>query len=175
MTNQDITFIPYHKAPNKGAIAKLYRTAFPRAERAPLWLLKCLAKQGECDFSGCYSEGRFVGLTVAVGQSDFTYLFFLAVEEGARSHGFGGRILEEVKAHYAGRPVVLDMEERNASAPNAEHRERRYRFYEKHGFAPAGYTYTFKGVTYEVLLFGGEVTKDRYYAFLKERIPRFHN
>ena len=175
MTNQDITFIPYHSAPQKGAIRKLYRTAFPKAERAPFLLLRRLAKKGECAFSGCYREGKFVGLTVAVEQPDFTYLFFLAVEEGARSHGFGGRILEAVKEHYAGMPVVLDMEERNASAPNREQRERRYRFYEKHGFAPAGYTYTFKGVTYEVLSFGGEVTKERYYAFLKERIPRFHN
>ena len=175
MTNQAITFIPYHDAPNKGAIRKLYRTAFPKAERAPFLLLRRLAKKGECAFSGCYQEGKFVGLTVAVEQTDFTYLFFLAVEEGARSHGFGGRILEAVKEHYAGKPVVLDMEERNASASNREQRERRYRFYEKHGFAPAGYTYTFKGVTYEVLSFGGEVTKERYYAFLKERIPRFHN
>ena len=175
MTNQAITFIPYHDAPNKGAIRKLYRTAFPKAERAPFLLLRRLAKKGECAFSGCYQEGKFVGLTVAVEQPDLTYLFFLAVEEGARSHGFGGRILEAVKERYAGMPVVLDMEERNASAPNREQRERRYRFYEKHGFSPAGYTYTFKGVTYEVLSFGGEVTKERYYAFLKERIPRFHN
>ena len=160
MTNQAITFIPYHDAPNKGAIRKLYRTAFPKAERAPFLLLRRLAKKGECAFSGCYAEGKFVGLTVAVEQPDLTYLFFLAVEEGARSHGFGGRILEAVKERYAGMPVVLDMEARNASAPN---------------FSPAGYTYTFKGVTYEVLFFGGEVTKERYYAFLKERIPRFHN
>ncbi len=172
---QDIQFIPYASAPHKGALRKLYRTAFPKAERAPLFHLIRLAKKGECAFSGCYSDGAFVGLTVAIERSDLVYLFFLAVSPDARSQGFGGRILERVKEEYKGRPVVLDMEERDPSASNAEQRERRYRFYEKHGFTPAGYTYTYNKVTYEVLVWGGEVTKERYYEFLKERIPRFYN
>ena len=175
MTNQAITFIPYHDAPNKGALKKLYRTAFPKAERAPLPLLIRLSKRGECAFSGCYREGKFVGLTVAIERPAFAYLFFLAVEESVRSHGFGGSILEAVKARYRGKPLVLDMEERDAAAPNAAQRERRSCFYEKHGFAPAGFTYSYNGVTYEVLSFGGEVTKEAYYAFLKERIASFRN
>ena len=172
---QTLKCIPYHSTPRKGALKALYRTAFPRAERAPLLHLIRLAKKGECAFSGWYEGETFVGLTVAIQRADFTYLFFLAVSGEVRSKGYGGRILEEVKEQYKAKPVVLDMEERSAQASNAEQRERRYRFYEKHGFVPAGYTYTYNGVTYEVLVWGGEVTKERYYAFLKERIPRFYN
>lgn len=164
--------ILYRDAPDRDAVKRLYRSAFPKAERSPWRRLVRLSGSGACEFRAYYEENALVGLTVVIERETFVYLFFLAVDGSMRSRGYGGSILEETVARYSGKCTVLDMEKRMLGN---EQRMRRFSFYGSHGFYPTGFEYTFRGVSYETLCRGSGFSAAEYAAFLRERLKTFKN
>lgn len=166
-----LTALPYRKAKNKRQIKKLYRSAFPKEERAP-WR-RFLHGSFRSEIEVYYDEGEFVGFTVSLPTDTFYYVFYLAVADGARSKGYGGAILERV---CAGRSlVVLDMEKVDESAPNYEQRLKRRAFYERNGFSITPVEYTVFGVRYSVMCKGEGFDEAEYRAFFRRRFARFLN
>ncbi len=173
MQDKTLRAVGYAAAHNKREIKRLYRRAFPAAERAP-W--RYFLRAGEAAQIVSYElDGAFVGFTISLPTPEFYYVFYLAIDEAARGRGCGSMILNEIVRTHGDLPVVLDMEAIDPAAPNAEQRVRRLHFYERNGFALTGYRYTAFGVTYDVLCRGGAFPAAAYTAFLRSRIKRFRN
>ena len=59
--------------------------------------------------------------------------------------------------------IVLDMEQLDDQADNAQERRSRRDFYIRNGFKGTGYWYRFFHVDYELLFYGGIVTGKEYH------------
>lgn len=179
-------------------VKKLYRRAFPLAERAPFAQLmrwsdgrraqmyalydESTLKRGQCEKAYGESDagsrrgesvGEWIGLAYFVRYKDILYLFYLAIDESRRGSGYGSALLTAVRRHFAGMRVILNIEEVADTAPNFRERRKRKSFYEKNGFHGMGYTVKELGVVYETLGMGETVTKSEYIALMRSLIGRF--
>lgn len=145
---------------------RLYYEAFPKAEQLPLFYLKRKAKQPCEDCIGVYDDNRFVGLLCLIYHKDTVLVFYFAVSGDVRGHGYGSHILTALKEECAGKRIVLYVEPLDEGSDNNDQRIRRKAFYARNGFSECGYQITENGVTYDVLSFGGQVTRDELRALL---------
>lgn len=166
---------------------EIYREAFPKAERVPLFLLKRAAKTPRADCFAFFDDEaeklsanagekcaaadkrdkrRAAGIAYFSHGKDFTYLFFLAVRKDARGKNYGSQILQKTRELYPGRRVCLNIEELNETVADYAMRVRRKKFYEKNGFTPCGYKVIENKVVFEMLSFGGDVSYEEYRAML---------
>lgn len=118
-------------------------------------------------------DGKWIGLAYFVRYRDVLYLFYLAIDENSQGKGYGSALLAAVRRHFAGRRVILNIEEVTDTAPNYEERIKRKHFYEKNGFHEMGYTVKELGVVYEMLGMGETVTRKEYIALMRSLIGRF--
>ncbi len=68
----------------------LYKEAFPKEERAPLFFLKAKAKKKVSDCFGIYDEDTFVGLLNLIYHKDIVFVFYFAVRGDLRGKGLSG-------------------------------------------------------------------------------------
>ena len=129
----------------------LYLRAFPEDERIPWALIRLLSLRRGVDLVAWWDQPAGptraarpdpVALTWTVRRpgSRLLYLFYLAVDDDARSRGVGTRLLAELERRHPGCTIVLDIEPVIAEADNAEQRRRRFSFYERSGFRDTGYS-----------------------------------
>lgn len=157
-------------------IKKLYKEAFPKYERAPMWLLKKLAKKNESGFYGIYDEEKFVGLLYNVYYEDIVFIFYLAIDEKLRGQGYGSKIIQLIKHKYSERRIILNIEKVDSSYKNNEQRIRRKKFYEKNGFFSLNYTVKEGPEIYEMLCYSknnSKVSKEEYFKLLKNFFGSF--
>lgn len=118
---------------------RLYRSAFPKEEQVPFFVLRFLTLIKGVDLI-CYRENDdFCGFTYTVTEGNVVFVLFFAVNEALRGQGYGSSILKFLRKKNPGRTVILNVEPLDPEAENAEERVRRVRFYEKNGFFDAGY------------------------------------
>ena len=160
-----ITLEPYRKETEKQYRA-LYLSAFPEEERAPWWLLKRRAKQGRAEALAAMDDGKFAGMAYVVTLGDMAYLFYLAVEEGQRGRGTGGKIIAALRERFPDKRIYLASEQRDESAGNYPQRESRHRFYLANGFRDWDITIKEGPVTYDVMGMGTPVTPPEYRALI---------
>lgn len=170
MKMENLTF--ESAARHKKEIKRLYRTAFPKEERAPLFFLYRRARQGIADFCAVLDGEKFVGLTYAAGTETVVTLMFLAIEDGERGRGYGSRILKAVREKYRGRRLFLNIEPLDTAADNYEQRVKRKAFYERNGFSGLDYTVREAGVTYDMMTCGGYVSLEEYRAVMERCLGR---
>ena len=147
-----ITLEPYRKETEKQYRA-LYLSAFPEEERAPWWLLKRRAKQGRAEALAAMDDGKFAGMAYVVTLGDMAYLFYLAVEEGQRGRGTGGKIIAALRERFPDKRIYPQ-------------RESRHRFYLANGFRDWDITIKEGPVTYDVMGMGTPVTPPEYRALI---------
>lgn len=148
--------------PEYGRVKDLYKSAFPKDERAPFPLLAHKAKMGRAEFLIAFDGDRFVGLAYMVCSDGFAYLFYLAVDKSLRAKGYGSAILSALKKRYSDKTLFLALEELDEAAPNINERKRRREFYEKNGFTGIPYKLKEASVIYDVMSIGGIVTPRDY-------------
>lgn len=148
-------------------ISRLYRTAFPADERAPMLLLAIKSRDENVDFWGIYANGKWVGLAYVISAGTASYLFYLALSENMRGKGIGSKALQAVLMQYEGQRVFLALEQLDESAENSEERIRRRSFYLKNGFKPLPLTIREASVTYDVMG-TGEVQPKEYESMMKK-------
>ncbi|MFD1432787.1 GNAT family N-acetyltransferase [Lacticaseibacillus yichunensis] len=149
-------------------IKRLYFSAFPAAERAPLRSLLRAAQRPGKEFFAYYHDHQFVGFSYLVTSGDLAYLMFLAVDDKLRGKGYGSQILEAVAAGRPTARLLLNTEVLDADAPNALTRQRRREFYENNGFVSSGWQVTEFGVDYELMCRPGRVSPDEYRDLTKK-------
>ncbi len=166
-TNRNIILEHYHnnKKYNKH-LKKLYKSAFPREERAPFFVIMSKVKKEKADMLIAKDEETFIGLVYTVCYKDLVYIFYFAINEGLRGKGYGGKVLTALKEKYNGKRIFLAREQLDKSAPNYNQRLKRHSFYLHNGFEDLGCKIKEAGVIYDVMGIGGHVLPEEYNALI---------
>lgn len=138
------------KLPEYPDICKLLKTAFPRSEQIPVWILQLLAFRKDVNFRAFYDEDQFCGVLYTAEDDKYIFVLYLAVHAKVQSKGYGSMILRWLQKHSS-KNIVLNVEAENPSAENANQRENRIRFYCRNGITDTGYLFQDAGETYSVL------------------------
>ena len=133
---------------------QLYLEAFPDYERIPMSRLTMFTWRPEAEFLGYFDEQQFVGFAYVVELGRYLYILYLAVEQDARGHGYGSRMLDQLREMYPDHLFVLEIEPVEPNADNYDQRVARQAFYERNGFSPAGFDSYEDSVRYTMLILG---------------------
>ncbi len=129
----------------------LMKSAFPRKELVPLWLLRLFSLRKGASFLSFRDGEKFVAAAYIVEYDDNLSIFYLAVSPDARGKGYGSMILDYVKEKGKGKNVNLDVEALDTSAENIAERLKRVEFYRRNGIVDTGYRLWDNGIKYMVL------------------------
>lgn len=158
----------------KKEIKKLYRSAFPANERAPLFLLFKRTNNGRDLFSAVSCDGKFIGLVYTISIEKLTYVFFLAIKEELRGKGYGSKILDKIKNDSMDKTVILMIEDtKKENCDNLNERLERLKFYEKNGFLRLNIQINEAGVDYELLGTNKDVTQADFLSLMKKYVGSF--
>lgn len=128
------------RLPRYRDVIALYRRAFPREERMPVWQLRLMTLCTGVDLRAWFDAETLAGMTYTIESPTMVWLLYLAVDDSVRSRGYGSSILAHVRRAAAGRVVVLEIEPLDEASPNIDQRRRRLLFYERNGFTLTGDT-----------------------------------
>lgn len=149
-------------------IKQLYKTAFPRYERKPLWIVRMKHHKGEADILVMEQDGEFVGFAITVNELDMVLLDYFAIDKEKRSGGLGGQALRLLQKKYSTKRFFLEIECEDDSADNATERVRRKAFYLRNGMSELGVKANVYTVDMELLGYNCQVSfedyKKLYYA-----------
>ena len=164
----NITQKTFRVAPDKAQIQTLYRTAFPKEEQLPWWVLRLAAASGRSELTAYYADGRFCAMTFSATAGDVFYVMFFAVEESLRGQGYGSAVLAHLKQTNPDKTILLNVEIPEAAAPNYAQRLQRMAFYRKNGFVDSGYNIREVGGVFRILSSTGKMDAEAYQkVFLK--------
>ncbi len=154
-------------SPDFAKTKRLYQTAFPRNERAPLArLMKRTADENAVMF-GIYDGAIWVGLLYVLNRDDLSYIFYFAIDDEKRGKGYGTAAMREFQRLYAGRRIFLAAEQRDPSAENYAERCRRADFYLRCGFSEMHMKIREASVVYDVFGVGGNVAPEEYEEMMR--------
>ncbi len=146
----------------KDDITPLYLSAFPEDERPPVDIFFYKGNDEAFDIIAFYEED-FVGFASLIHYKEYTYVFFLAVKDEYRGHGYGTKILSYLKKQYQNRVIILCFEEVDPKYEDYPNRIRRKQFYLKNGFIDNHLKSCEYGVIYDIFYYGDhQITFDDY-------------
>lgn len=151
-----------------GKVRRLYNSAFPADERAPIGLLTLKSYKDNVDFWSLYADGGWVGLAYVVNGEDLSYLFYFAVSAEKRGKGIGSKCLKALKNFYSGRRLFLALEQLDETAENYPERLKRREFYLKNGLKPIAGTIREAAVVYDIMGAGGDIQPHEYENMMKK-------
>ena len=96
---------------------RLYRSAFPRAERKPFSVILQKYREGKMDIWCLERAGSFLGLVITINGPSLILVDYLAVAENARGRGVGTAALDAIRTCYKGRDIFLEIESVYDEAP----------------------------------------------------------
>ena len=158
-------------SPDFGKISKLYKTAFPSDERAPMMVLAAKSGREGVDFWGIYADGEWIGLAYVLTEGEVSYLFYFALSEEFRGKGLGSRSLQALKKKYAGKRLFLALEQLDESAENYSERLKRREFYLRNGLKPINCTIREASVIYDVMG-TGDVLPEEYETMMRNYLGK---
>lgn len=132
-------------------VRRLYRDAFPRAERKPLAIIRRMCRRGKSDVWVFAQDGRFAGFAATVNGDGTVLLDYLAVTEEMRGRGVGSAALAALAEAYGERGMFVEIECADMPGEDQDLRRRRRAFYERAGFVPCGTAARVFGVPMELL------------------------
>lgn len=154
-------------------IFTLYRSAFPKSERKPFWVIRAMQKQGKSDIWYFEENGSFRGLATTVKDGNRVLLDYFAVTGRDRGQGNGGKMLELILKTYEGQELFGEIEVEDPQAENNADRIRRKAFYLRHGLRALGTRVSLFGVEMELLTNGFTLSYQEYLAFYCKNIGEF--
>lgn len=138
-------------------IRRLYREAFPAAERKPFRIILKKMREGTVDLFAIAAGERFLGLMVAFRYGELLLLDYFAVAADARSLGIGAKAIELLRDRFPDSRILLEIEEGSESEML-----RRKAFYLRHRFREAGLRVWLFGVPMEILTDKGTLVWEEY-------------
>lgn len=96
------------------------------------------ASDTNTDVLGIYDGNTPIGFAVILKNAECGYIYFIAVDQRLRSHGYGSAALKKLLNAYAPLQLILDFEEIDPAADNSVQRLRRKQFYLRNGFHETG-------------------------------------
>lgn len=151
-------------------IRRLYRSAFPRAERKPFWLIQGRSKKGAMEIL-TIEENGFAGLAIMMYHKENVLLDYFAVEEEKRGCGTGAKALHMLKEKYKDKRFLLEIE--LPDGKDDEIKIRRKNFYLRNGMGETGQKVILFGVPMEILTTGFDIDFDEYLDIYKNTLGMF--
>lgn len=146
---------------------KINFEAFPPNERLEFDRIFDFADRENVDFLGIYDNALPVGFILFLKNSECGYVYFFAIDKNSRSKGYGGAALKKLAETYPELQIILDFEEIDPNAENAEQRLKRKSFYLRNGFCETG-NYTFLNEQrFEVVCTKGELNRVAFKKLIK--------
>ena len=145
----------------------LYYRAFPKNER------RSFPELVENRFGGtevfCFYDGEtFVGMACLLNTPTISHIIYLAVDESLRGNGYGSKALELLHQSKPGKKIMVDIEVPDELAENVEQRRMRKKFYLRAGYEETPVKYEWRHEDYEILSFGGQISKAEYDSFWED-------
>ncbi len=154
-------------------IRKLYKKAFPRAERKPLSIIKSMQKSRKSDVWFFEKDGRFVGFAATINGDEIILLDYLAVDTACRGMGIGSEILKTLRQQYTGKGVFVEIERVKEGADASDHRRKRKQFYITNGMTELDVTAKVFGVEMELMGWDCHLDFDAYQSFYRNYYSEF--
>lgn len=153
----------------KRDVTNLYKTAFPKNERAPIFFLFSKTRHKENKFYAALKDNEFVGLVYTIRKENLLYIFYLAVEKEKRGNGYGSEILKTIKNMYSDCVLLLEIEDTTLTdADNYFERINRLKFYQKNGYSQTYIYLNEAGVDFELLGTAGNVRQSEFLSLMKK-------
>lgn len=151
------------------ACFRLYRAAFPRAERKPVLQLLRARQRAKAELLGIFDDANILcGIAILLKNDTHALLDYFAVMPKSRGEGIGSRALALLRDHCGDRRFLLEIEQCDIPCENKEQRLRRRRFYLRNGMQPSGMLVLQNGVRLEVLCCGGDTSFAQYHTLIRE-------
>lgn len=100
-------------------IRRLYKEAFPAAERKPFSLIQCKCREGATEMLAIEDEdGAFLGLAITILDRDIALLDYFAIAPECREGGIGSAAFGLLKKRYEKKRFLLEIE--NTAAESIE-------------------------------------------------------
>ena len=103
---------------------------------------------------------------------------YLAISDAVRGKVYGSAVLQAVQKKYAGKRIILNIEEMDETGPNYAQRVKRKAFYQKNGFEILDYKVREISTTYDMMSCGGYVLQTQYersYGVIYRKVPVFYH
>lgn len=150
---------------------RLYRSAFPKAERRPFSSILSMSQSGQVDVWYFEEDDHFAGLATTInGDNSLVLLDYFAVSPGHRDQGWGSKMLKMLLTQYHGQHLFGEIEAQDPTADNAQDRIRRKKFYLRLGLQELGIHIRFFGVEMELLSNGYPLTYPEYENFYRKAL-----
>lgn len=148
----------------KELIYELYMEAFPENERKPFELMVEKCRQGMMEMLVIEGEeGQFAGLAIMILYKDIALLDYFAISPSMRGQQIGSGVLALLKERYAGRRLLIEIEDVEEEADNTGERIRRKAFYLRNGMCEMPYRVWLFGVKMQIFTSGGDVDYEAYH------------
>lgn len=146
-------------------IENLYNEAFPENERKPFSLILQKCHTGHMEILKVEDDShKFVGLVIMVLYDDLALLDYFAISPTVRNSGYGSHVLECLNERYAGKRLIIEIEDPEIPSDNTPERIRRKAFYLKNGMTIMSFKVNYFGTEMLILTNGATVTYDEYDA-----------
>ena len=145
-------------------VRELYHDAFSRKERMPFSMIQTGAVPGS-ELIIYSVKGEFVGFAAVLTQGDLTNILYFAVVKELRGRGFGSAILVDLRQRYLGKLLAADIELPDKQTRKYQERLLRKDFFQNHSYQESGAGWHFKGTNHIVMVHGGNLTRETYWAF----------
>ena len=110
-----------------------------------------LSLRKDIHYLAFYEDKQIIGVMYTIETDKLDYLLYLAVNPELRSKGYGSKMIEWLKNRSGEKPVALDVEKVEESAPNYAQRQKRLAFYERNGFYSTNYNAYYNDQYYTIL------------------------
>ena len=169
-----MTLTPCTDRRQRAALKRLYRAAFPPAERKPFSMILRTCRRGDGEMLAMVGEdGSFLGLAITLLHGGLVLLDYLAVTPEARGQGIGTATLAALRARYADRRLLLEIEDPDEPSDNRADRLRRQAFYRRCGMVEMPYRVWLFGVKMRLLTDGEPVSYEEYHEIFEALFPPF--
>lgn len=111
-------------------------------------------------------KDELIGLNINMLAGDLAILDYYAILPEKRSGGYGSKGIQKIIDRFRGRKLILEIEKQDASAPNAEQRASRKRFYMKNGLKETNLFVNAYDTDFELLVPEGDLTYQEYISVL---------
>ena len=155
-------------------VKELYKTAFPKEEQIPFFIMISKIKKDNVKFYSIFDSSTWVGFVYLINYKDLSYVFYFAISDDSRGKGYGGATLKALKEAYPSSRFFLAIEEIDSKYDNYRQRVSRKAFYEKNGFQLLNQKMYESGVVYDLMGTDGKVDADLFDIMLKDYLGVFY-
>ncbi len=154
------------KSKDLNKIKALYVEAFPENERFSFSMM-INNEKGCYETFGFYKDGVFCGFAIFLNSGDVSHIIYFATLPELRGKGLGAKALGALARIKAGQKIIVDIEREMPGLEENEIRRRRKNFYLRNGYKETEVRYNWQGEYYEILVLGGELSKEDFGNFWK--------